>query len=642
MTSAPSKEWLRLQKLLDHYDDLYYNQQSPIISDHAYDILKQRFLWLSERLGHKTTKIGHPIDTTSLPSIRHEQKMLSIDSAHEGPEAFLKRIHNKYGAYQTMVVQPKIDGVALSLKYTQGALLYGATRGDGETGEDVTINTRQIANIPHNIPLTNTIFIRGEVYIEKENFIITRHNFKSTRNAASGILRKLAPTADELQMLRFLAYDATPIRNTHFENLEFLQSLGFQTTPSTVLRSSEECIDHYKVNGNSYLTREAYPYALDGMVYKINSYEACEEFGYAARAPRWAFACKFCPYEAIARIVDIKFQIGRTGVIIPTIRIPPTPVNDIQIYRVGMHNSRIFAAKQPRIGDQALITRAGDVSPYLSKVFTELRTGNEIIVDFPKNCPSCNHPLVEENCFHRCPAQWKCPQQAIARLCHFVHSIGMTQLSIASLTQFYNIGLVKTIPDLYTITESQILAIKGWGIKSWKKIQKQLSTPIILRNLIVAIGIDGVGNTTADLIASTFQTWDKFCNTTQEEFAAIRGIGTQVTANIEAFLKTNQELLQKLSSVTTILPAPPSTRPLTGQIWVITGTLPISRKQIIKLLVTLGAHIGNDTTTKTHAVLYGKDPGPKLTRATFLGIKTVNFNELCALVPDALSYIQTL
>jgi DNA ligase (NAD+) len=621
-------EWSRLRTLLEHYDDLYYNHQSPSISDEAYDILKQRFRWLSARLGLTDSKVGHPT-TANLPTVLHPSPMLSIESANQDPAKFVDRTIKVLGKFHALVAEPKVDGVALALRYYNGRLICGATRGDGIVGEDVSINVMRIRNIPTQISNNDLLEVRGEVYIPKDLFRTDGGNFTSARNAASGILRKLAPQDLELEMLRFVAYDATPLHPLHSTNLHALTTCGFDVVPTQVLHSHESAIDYYRT-----YDREIHPYSLDGIVYKVDSYELCAQMGSTARAPRWAFACKFTPRDGIGCVRAIEFQVGRTGLITPVVKTSPTKIDGVSIARISMHNSRIFNENPPYINDQVVITRAGDVIPQISKILTELRSDNATPVPFPTYCPSCNSTLVYQTCFARCVNGWGCQAQAIARLLYYTRTICIDGLGIALLTELYNRGLVRSIPDLYTLRAEQVTSIPGWGLKSWERISAQLANPVPLDRGIASLGIDGVGLACASVLAGAFGSWEDFSKATTTQLLNLSGIGDQIQNNIVEFLK-DRALLEAIAQYVSITPTtaqPPTSLSLIGQRWVITGTLSTTRDQITAFLVTHGATIANTITRNTHTLLCGNNPGSKLDKARKLGIRVMTEDEFRTLV----------
>lgn len=626
-------EWEALRQAIAYHDDLYFNKQSPEISDDVYDILKARFLWLSRRLHLDVDTVGKRSTNNAAPQITHTTRMLSIESAvgEDKLYEFLDRLESKHQTETYPVVaQHKIDGLAISLYYNNGQLVYGATRGDGSVGEDVTTNIRHL--VPSTIPQTCDTFVRGEIYIPKQLFLSTNHSFTTARNAASGILRNI--TTEHNNMLRFLAYellqpDAQEIA-LYTDALDQMRNLGFTVLDAIVCDTRQDCARAYHAVHKS---RECIEYHIDGVVFKVNNNSMRSALGSTARTPKWAFACKFPAAEALTQVKRVVFQVGRTGVLTPVVEVQPTCIQDVSITRCSLHNPKMLREKDIQVGDTVVISRAGDVIPYLSQVLYNLRTGNETPVAPPTSCPSCSGDLVDDDHFIRCTSGWRCPDQVVGRLEYFLKSIGVKSLSVMHLRRFYSLSLVRSVGDLYQLTRADVEQIPGWGARSWQRLHTQLGQPVPLANIIAALGIDGVGGVTAKVLAAKYLSWEGFTKSAASDVAELRnlpGIGEKIAQNIADFLARETQLLNDVQQYVTVIGVE-STTPqskYTGQTWVITGTFDMPRSEIAARLESMGIKVASSVSSKTDVLLCGESPGSKLDRAKSLGVKILEMSDL--------------
>ena len=606
--SSLRAEYELLKQVIDQHDYLYFEKQAPVISDDTYDILKRRLLWLASRLKINVDKVGV---TPNVPQITHDQRMLSLDS-NVGLEFFESWMARITASPYPIVMQHKVDGLAVSIKYLNGQLIYCATRGNGEVGEDITLNVQRV--VPRIIAFQEEISVRGELYITKTAFASFQHHFSNARNAAAGIARKLNASTQELEMLSFAAYEVVGIDQDYIETMQFLSSLGFDVLETKVCMDRSECIEAF----NS-IDRESIKYVIDGAVFKVNSLELCRRLGYTARAPRWAVACKFSPKESVTRVCEIAFQVGRTGLITPVLILEPTTIESVVITRVSMHNLQLLKEKDVRINDQIIVTRAGDVIPYVANVLHELRNETQLRVELPKLCPSCESVIVHEGALSRCTNGWKCSKQAIGKLKYCFNALGIKELSDAHITRLYHLGIVQSFDDLFTLDLERIVSLKGWGIKSWLRIKNQLHRPVKLAHAINALGIMGVGEVMSAVLAKHFQNWEKFIN--ERNFDMIAGIGPKTAERIIQLLQNEMELLETFTKHLTIQPAQGEAE--FKEAWVITGELSMPREAIKQRLEALGIKVQSDVSQKVSCLLCGEKPGSKLEKAKKLGIKIV-------------------
>ena len=519
LKSELQQEYERLKSLIEKYDEEYYNQDKSSLLDDVYDILKKRFVWLSEILKIEYKKIGQ---ICSCPAIQHSFPMLSIES--EVGTEILTRFINKY-PNQIIIGQHKIDGLSMVAKYSQGNLIYCATRGDGYIGEDVTANGSQI--VPTKINYNEDIIIFGETYLSKEKFQNIQDLFSNPRNAASGILRRNA-NSKYTHLLEFIAYDSQGLSlNDYSSTLLVIEQLGFKILPSCIINSLEEGISYYNNIQNE---RKNIKYDIDGIVFKINDYNIRTQVGSTARFPRWAIASKFKPSAKISIIKSIEFQVSRNGILTPVAHINPIDINGICIKKVSLHNYFFMKAQKINIEAEVVIARAGDVIPYISAVLNPVDFSD----DFKVYCPSCNAicsskkilndtdqeiisqfyikykntESIESEKFLYCNNSDYCSAQIIGKIVHYLKSIKVQNINISIIKQLYNQKLVCSILDLYKLSITQLLPLSGWGLVSANKFIQQLQKPIALENFISALGFDGIGAVAANKLANHFKTFD--------------------------------------------------------------------------------------------------------------------------------------
>jgi len=664
-----------LRNLIAYHNRRYYQLDDPEISDAAYDLLFTELRQLEERYPELVTpdsptrRVGAP-PLEKFHPFSHPSPMLSLSNAFTEEEIrdFDERIKRFLGrslgtfpgrflggsesiAY---VIEPKLDGVAVNLLYEHGVLITGATRGDGATGEDVTLNIRTVAAIPLSLrgngamPIPERLEVRGEVVIATAAFRVLNERrleageqvFANPRNAAAGSLRQLDSRITARRPLDFFAYAigmaAETVMNTHWEVLVALKAWGFKIHPFARRSDQiEECVKGYR---ELYAAREELSHEIDGMVIKVNDLSLQDELGAVSRSPRWALACKFPAYQETTVVERIDVQVGRTGALTPVAIMTPVQIGGVTVSRASLHNQDEIDRKDIRIGDTVVVQRAGDVIPEVVKVVTSLRKGTELPFTIPATCPVCGSAVVrlDGEAAHRCIGI-ACPAQIKEHIVHFASRGGMDieGLGEKMVYQLVDAGLIKDPVDLYFLTAEQLLALERTGEKSAGNLLRAIdgakSPP--LEKLIFALGIRHVGESMAKLLARRYAVMEDLMAATVDELTTIRDVGPEAAKSIVRFFQepSNLQVLAKLITAG-IAPinrqfsaATESPGALTGKTFVLTGTLEHMTRQKAKVRIeSLGGKTTESVTKKTHYVVAGLSPGSKLDKAKTLGISILD------------------
>lgn len=646
-----------LRILLREHGHRYYVLDDPIISDGEYDRLFQELLLLEAAHPELVTPDsptrrpgGAPLE--GFVQVEHRFPMLSLENAFHTDDilAFEERILRflNQDIAQTplsYMAEPKIDGLAVELIYEQGRFIQGSTRGDGSKGEDITAQLRTIASIPHRLlkEIPTRLEIRGEVFMDRdalsalnlERAAAAEPLFANPRNAAAGSLRQLDPSITARRPLKFLAYGiaenaSTPCATQH-ELLRWLQSLGMPT--NDLARFCPTISEVIGAFADFSKLRSTLAYEIDGMVVKINDFHLQQRLGNKARAPRWAIACKFPAIQATTRLIDVDFQVGRTGAITPVAVLEPVEVGGVTVSRATLHNQDEIRRKDLRVGDTVLIQRAGDVIPEVVKPISETRTGTESLIVMPTLCPVCQHQVirVEGEAATRCPNP-HCPAQRLRSLIHFTSKAGLDieGLGAKGMEQLFSLGLIRDIPDIFLLTHAQLSRLEGWGEKSADNaiaaIDRARHPP--LGRFLAALGIRFVGEVTASVLEQSYPSLADLASASLEELHEIEGIGEQVASSIREYFSdpTVAEMLMRLEQAgVRPQPTPPSRHdlPLTGEVILFTGTLDtLSRTEAKKLAKEYGGQVATTVTQKMTMLVAGDKAGSKLKNAQELG-KTV-------------------
>lgn len=678
-----------LRQAIQQHNYRYYVLDDPLVSDAEYDALLRELRELEDTHPQlitpdsPTRRVGAPA-SDKFAKVRHPVPMLSLGNAfdEQGVRSWRERVLRLLGEETQLAytVEPKIDGLAIALTYVDGLLQRGATRGDGEIGEDVTANLRTIPSIPlklrgqgsggrgqeresagvleqGSIAVPTMIEVRGEVYMRLDDFEQLNTRLAATgervtanpRNAAAGSLRQKDPGVTAKRPLRFFAYAIGPVEGVELhsqrETLAFLHDLGLPVNrDARAFTDFEEALAYCH---EWMRRRDTLDYEVDGVVLKIDSFAQQRELGVVGRDPRWAIAWKFPARETTSRLLDITINVGRTGVITPNALIEAVNIGGVMVRNASLHNADYIAERDIRIGDYVMVKRAGDVIPYIIGPVVDRRDGSEQPWSMPASCPACGTALerVEGEVAYRCPNFGICPAQLVRRIEHFV-SRGAMDISGVGEKQaqlFVELGLVKDIADLYTLRAEQFATLEGYGSKRINSMLTAItqSKERPLARLITGMGIRFVGSVVAQQLANHFGSLLALADASEEQIDAIDGIGPAIATSVAQFfsIAANRELVQKLKDLGVRTEAAAEEGKatgdqLSGKTFVITGTLEsMSRELASELIVAHGGKVTGSVTKKTDYLVAGSDPGAaKYQKAQELGIPLLDQAGLLALL----------
>jgi len=660
------KRLAELKTLLGEHAYNYYVLDNPVISDGEYDALFQELLKLEEKYpelqsGDSPSQRvgGQALD--KFTQVPHNVPMLSLENAftEEDIRDFEKRVIRflQLDTPPDYVAEPKLDGLAVELIYQDGRLVRALTRGDGSVGEDVTAQVRTISAIPLIFRKVHQgiLEVRGEVFMDRAGFSKLNAEqqkngaqlFANPRNAAAGSLRQLDPRITAKRPLRFYAYavsaPSAAASSNQYELLQYLKKLG---VPINELTRSCSNIDDVITAFHYFQTiRHELPYEIDGMVVKVSPFSLQERLGNKARAPRWAVACKFPATQATTTLLDVIYQVGRTGAITPVAILEPVNVDGALISRATLHNQDELDRKDLRLGDTVLIQRAGDVIPEVVKSITEKRTGDEKILLAPASCPVCGSDLTKPGgeAVTRCP-NTLCPAQKLRALVHFSSKAGLDIEGLGKkyVEQLFDLGIIADIPDLFSLSLEQLAELEGWGEKSATNVLAAVSSKKNppLGKLLAALGIRFIGEVTAALLESRYHSLTDLAAATYDDLLEIDGIGGQTAKSLTDYFRDSRtrEILGRLESLG-VSPAPQKQTaaegPLQGMSILFTGGLTkLSRNEAKKRVKDNGGEIAASVNKKmTHAVV-GENPGSKLEKAIALGKTILTENEFLQLIDE--------
>ena len=646
----------QLRETIKQYNDAYFNEDSPLIDDASYDKLFHEL---------KALEAEHPefYDPTSptetltktkrsgFSKVQHTLPMLSLDNAFSEADitSYINRLMPFFEASElalNVLIEPKFDGIAVSLSYQQGQLVLGATRGDGQIGEDITNNIKTIKNIPKTIDYNKELTVRGEVVMTKQDFdqlnqnlsALQKKTFANPRNAAAGSLRQINANVTATRPLCFMAYQVEggpDLPDTQNERMLWLQTMGFKIADKRMIcHSVESCLSFYESMLND---REALPYEIDGLVYKANDIIVHQAMGRTSRAPRWAIAHKFPANQTMARVIGIDFQVGRTGVVTPVAKLEPTPLGGVVIQNATLHNFSELARKDVREGDYVWLRRAGDVIPEIVSVVMERRTSDLKKPELPSYCPSCQKTLKVDTLNRFCDAI-ACPEQVLGRLEHFIskYAFNITGLGKTWLGILYEHKLMLRVSDLFRLNYDALIVLPRMGDKSVKNLLSEIEAAkhISFARFIYAMGIPEVGRVTATKIAEHYPDWHALARADEEALLVIDDVGPQVAKYIYEHTQAPsfKNEISDLMALGVVIVAdgqkPTSTR-LAGRRFVITGQLKTMSRETAKInLESLGAKVVGQVSAATTDILLGDKPGSKWTKAQALSIKPTNEDEL--------------
>ena len=661
------KSYLKIIGQLKKYNQAYYEKNNPIISDQQYDVLKKKIIDLEtedKTLRNKespTQSVGFK-PSKNFIKIKHKVPMLSLGNAfnEEDLKNFEKKIINFLSLEDACSieysVEPKIDGISASLIYVKGKFVQGLSRGDGSEGEDITQNLKTIKDIPTTITKINfpeEIDIRGEVFIENNDFKKIKDKFANPRNAASGSLRQKDSMVTSKIPLKFIAYTHGFTKNMKIKNqIDFLKNLklwGFKTNPfNKKMTSIKNLILNHK---NLEEKRNEIPFDIDGVVYKINDFNLQKRLGFAANAPRWAIAHKFSANSSISEILNIEIQLGRTGALTPVAKIKPINIGGVIVSNASLHNEDEIIRKDIRIGDTVTVERAGDVIPHVISVDIKKRDKNSKKFIFPLNCPSCgsktlkdyNEISKKEDAVRRCISEgYDCEKIAIEKIKHFVskEAFNIDGLGKKIVENFWHLNLIKLPNDIFNLNYHSVEKLEGWGKLSVANLKFSIEKKkkISLERFIYSLGIRHIGQENAKLIARHLKSSLNFSKLPQKKnidnLSNIDGIGpTQIQSIKNFFLnKTNLNVLTELNKNLLILNITPANDNglLKNKTFMLTGKLnDISRAEAKSLIEKNSGKIISNVNKKLNYLIVGEKPTiKKVNAAKEMGIKVISLIDL--------------
>ena len=643
-----------LSEQLERYNYEYYVQDNPSVDDFTYDTLMHELADLERQFPQllspqsPTQRVGG-LASSTFEKVGHTVQMQSLQDVFgfEQVGSFAARVHEEFPDAE-FSVEPKIDGLSVSLEYRDGVLTLGSTRGDGFTGEDVTANLKTIRSIPmtlrDKLPLVEA---RGEVYMPRESFFelvkVQEENdeqpFKNPRNAAAGSLRQKNSAVTAKRRLDIFIFNLQQCEgrefSTHDETLQFLSDMGFRVIPNRkICRTTEEIVDAIQAIGDS---RKDLPYDIDGVVIKVNDLSQRDAMGSTAKTPKWAIAYKFPPEEKETTLREIEVNVGRTGALTPVAVFDTILLAGTSVSRAVLHNQDFITEKDIRIGDTIVVRKAGDIIPEVLR--SAAHTPDSMPYRLPERCPVCGARAVrdEEEAVLRCP-NISCPAQLHKQLVHFASrdAMNIEGLGPQIITALLEKDLVKDASGLYRLTKEQLLTLEGFKDKSADNLLASLekSKSASLDRVIFGLGIRNIGAKAAQLLCAHFGSLDAIENADTAQIAEIEGFGEVMAESLHTALhdESVQGLLERLKAAGLTMPyekqIAATDTPLSGKTVVLTGTLTMKRADAKKMLEAAGAKVSGSVSKKTDYVVAGEDAGSKLTKAQELGVTVLSEQEM--------------
>jgi DNA ligase (NAD+) len=664
--SSVQERLAHLRDRIRHHDYLYYVKDRPEISDGDYDCLFRELVELEQAYPNLVTadsptqRVGAP-PLDELGKVPHERPMLSLDSLVDPQDVlvFDQRMKRELERDQIgYTVEPKFDGLSVELVYEQGTFVRGSTRGDGTTGEDVTVNLRTVKSLPLQLQLgsrpPNHVAVRGEVYMRLDDFhglnrrMMERGDdaFANPRNAAAGSLRQLDSrvTADRplvVTCYEIMAMDGPP-PPSHWDELESLAAWGL---PIPHLRKRCDTIDGVMAfHRDTEQQRDTLPYEIDGVVVKLDRRSWQDQLGMKSRSPRWAIAYKFAPRKEITKVHKIMVSVGRTGTLTPLALLNPVEVGGVTISRATLHNADEVARKDIRDGDTVKVERAGDVIPAIVERVPVPGEARSAPFTMPDRCPVCGSAVAREGAYVYCTGQAVCPAQLKGALEHFASTsaLNIDGLGKKTIAQLVDHGLVRDLADLYQLSREQILGLEGFAERSATLLLDAIgrSKHVSLERFLLGLGIRQVGQHIATVLAKEFGSLDAIMSADHERLQAVKEIGPEISSSLVSYFRepSNRRVIDRLrefgvSIAVSSAVSDRGSQPFTGKTFVFTGGLEgMSRDEAKSLVERLGATVSSSVSKRTSYVVAGSDPGSKLDQARTLGIPVLNKDEFLALV----------
>lgn len=662
----------KLRDAIRYHDRKYYGENNPEITDYEYDQLIKELQQLEKAHPHLVTPDsptrrvgGEPL--AQFPAISHKIPMLSIDNTYSDQELkeFDQRVKRMAGIDVRRdveyVAELKIDGIAITLWYENGLFAWGATRGDGFRGDDVTANLRTVRQIPLRLEpvdrqqgILPVLEVRGEIYLPNQEFQRLNEEreeagepqFANPRNAAAGTLKLLDPRITAKRRLRIFAYAIGYVEGcelkTHLQCLELLRGFGLPVNPHTRLCENIGAVIQYCNEWDK--KRDDLDYLVDGMVLKVNSLSLHEQLGATSKAPRWVISYKYQPEQAVTKILEIVTQVGKTGTITPVANLSPVLLAGTMVSRATLHNFDEIARKEIRVGDSVVVQKAGEIIPQVVSVVKEKRDGTERIFQEPAFCPECKGAVRKEGVYLRCYNPF-CKAQAKRRIQYFAsrHAMDIEGFGPALVEQLVDKGFLKDYADIYYLRHQDLVNLERMGEKSSSNVMGAIgeSKQRNLDRLICALGIPNVGTHTAEVLSERFDTLDALAQATQEELEGIYEIGPVVAKSIAEFFQDTytQGIIEKLKAAGVnvrkqAVPKPGKNPKISGKSFIITGTLhKYSRKEAEMLIKQQGGRIVSQVSRKTDYLIVGEDPGSKLDKARGFGVPVLDEESFEKMIP---------
>ncbi|MBN2503865.1 MAG: NAD-dependent DNA ligase LigA [Bacilli bacterium] len=649
-----------LRSMLNRYNHEYYVLDNPSVPDSEYDRLMRELILLEQenpefmRKDSPSVRVGGEV-RDGFVKVRHQVPMLSLGNAYslEELEEFDARVRKEVTDF-SYVAELKIDGLSVSLSYVNGYLERAATRGDGFVGEDITENVKTINSIPLKIPEDLSIEVRGEIFMPNKSFeklnLEKLENgeepFKNPRNAAAGSIRQLDPKIVRKRNLDVFIYYLMDrsIAKDHYGSLELVEKWGFKINPLTrKCANIDEVIEFVKEMDDK---RNSLPYEIDGIVVKVNEYKLYDRIGYTAKSPKWAIAYKFPAQEVMTRLNDIRFQLGRTGVVKPVAELEPVMISGSLVSRATLHNEDFCLARDIRIKDQVVVRKAGEIIPEVVRVVPEVRTGKEIPFSMIDKCPICGQDLSRQvgEADYYC-LNPHCEGKHLEGLIHFASrdAYNIDGLGERILTELYNDGYINTLPDIFTLDKyyEDLIQKEGFGNKSvdnlLSAIQSSKTNP--LDKLLFGLGIRHVGNKIAKILSGHFVDIDELMEATEEELIAIDDIGEAIANSIIRYFKDekNRQMIAQLKQlgVNTVAKREnaETTSYFSGKTIVLTGSLEnMTRNEAKALIERKGGNPTSSVSKNTDLVIAGSEAGSKLIKANELGVKVIDERQFMEII----------
>ncbi len=661
----PEERIHSLRRQIDHHNRLYYLDAQPEISDQEFDALLRELQDLETKHPELITPDsptqrvgGAPIE--GFTQIAHTVPMMSLDNTYSEEElrSFYQRMVKGLGREEVAcVIEPKVDGVAVTIRYENGHLKYGATRGDGRVGDDITANLKTIKRLPMALPKDGpqTFEVRGEVFMTKPGFIklneereeAGEQRFANPRNATAGTLKQLDPRIAAKRPLDIVLYGLADPGDAKLYSqsdvYDLLDKAGLRKADLVWrAKSADELVNAiHELDAK----RHSLPYETDGAVMKVDSFEDQNELGATSKAPRWAIAYKYQPEQAETKVLSVDVQVGRTGALTPVARLEPVFLSGSTVSNATLHNFEEIERKDIRVGDTVVIEKAGEIIPAVVIVKKEKRDGSEQVIPIPTQCPVCGSAVVKdaEAVVIRCTNP-ECSEQVKRRLEHFVcrGAMDISGLGSEKVGQFVDAGLIKDVADIYDLTAEKLTGVERLGTKSVDNLLKGIAASKLQppARLIFGLGILHVGQGGARAVTEHFGSLDKIAEASVEDLVKVSDIGGIVAPSIYDWFhdERNLKLLERLKQAGLTFSNPQTEQTsdkLAGTTWVITGTLSEERETIAETIRSHGGKVSGSVSGKTSYLLAGEEAGSKMDKATKLGVKVIDEPTFRAMIDPA-------